>query len=288
MVLIGRLGLDAARLRHADRHGLLWLDRGRLSVEAGCLRFVTAGGALEPGDYQIPHQSLSLILLGPGSSLTHDALRLLAAHGAGLAAIGEGGVRVYTAPPLGSRSSALARRQALLWADPDSRMDVARAMYALRMGEVVAARSIERLRGLEGDRVKAAYRRRAEEFGIEWRGRRYDRSNPAAADPPNQAINHASSAVQAAAAIAVYATGAIAQLGFVHEDAAHAFILDIADLFRDDVTLGIAFGAVKEAATRGRSIDTLVRRRAAEVFGRDDVIPRMIDRVKTLLGDGGS
>lgn len=282
-MLIGRLGLETARIRHADRHGLLWLDRGRLEVEAGCLRFVTAGGSLDAGDYQIPHQSISMVLLGPGSSVTHDALRLLARHGAGLAAIGEGGVRLYTAPPLGAGTSALARRQATLWADPRRRMDVARHMYAIRMGEIVAARDIELLRGLEGARVKEAYRRKAEEHGIAWNGRRYDRNNPGAADTPNQAINHAASAMQAAAAIAVAATAAIPQLGFVHEDAAQAFILDIADLFRDEVTLSIAFGAVRASAAGTTSLEALVRRRAAEALKRDDVIASMIDRIKTLL-----
>jgi len=69
-MLLGRLGLDKARIPHADRHGLLWLDRGRLEVEDGCLRFVTAGGTLDPGDYQVPHQSVSTVLLGRVDELT--------------------------------------------------------------------------------------------------------------------------------------------------------------------------------------------------------------------------
>ena len=100
-MLVGTSGLEKARIPHADRHGLLWLERGRLEVEDGCLRFITAGGATGPlATIRIPHQSVSLILLGPGSSITHDALRLLASHGTALAAIGAGGVRFYTAQPL--------------------------------------------------------------------------------------------------------------------------------------------------------------------------------------------
>jgi len=58
-MLHGRLGLERAHMPHADRHGLVWLDRGRLEVENGCLRFITAGGgALSAGDYQIPHQAI--------------------------------------------------------------------------------------------------------------------------------------------------------------------------------------------------------------------------------------
>ncbi|MGH6816801.1 MAG: CRISPR-associated endonuclease Cas1, partial [Hyphomicrobiaceae bacterium] len=167
-MLLGRLGLDTARIPHADRHGLLWLDRGRLEVEDGCLRFVTVGGALKAGDYQIPHQSLSIVLLGPGSSVTHDALRLLARHGCALAAIGDGGVRFYTAPPLLPDASELARRQVELWSDSKLRIEVARKMYAMRFGEIVRARTLDMLRGMEGARIKRAYELAAQRFGIIW------------------------------------------------------------------------------------------------------------------------
>ncbi|MCO6416038.1 type I-E CRISPR-associated endonuclease Cas1e [Siccirubricoccus sp. KC 17139] len=285
-MLKGRLGLETARLPHADRHGLLWLDRGTLSVEDGCLRFVAAGSeTVAAGDYRLPHQSVSLVLLGPGSSISHDALRLLARHGTGLAAIGEGGVRFYTAQPLTPDSSALARAQALAWADAKgTRMKVARRMYALRLGEVLPHRDITVLRGIEGARMKEVYRLAAERAGIAWAGRRYDRANPTAADLPNQAINHAASAVEAAAAIAVAATGTIPQLGFIHEDSGQSFVLDIADLFRDEVTVPCAFKAVAIAQRHsGDPIERTTRRIVAERLRRGGVIPAMIDRIKALF-----
>ncbi|WP_420392365.1 type I-E CRISPR-associated endonuclease Cas1e [Acuticoccus sp.] len=282
-MLLGRLGLDTARIPHADRHGLICLDRGRLEVEDGCLRFVTAGGTLAPGDYQVPHQSVSAILLGPGSTLTHDAFRLLARHGCALCAIGEGGVRLYTAPPLGPDSSALARRQVDLWSKYKTRMEVARRMYAMRFDEIVRTRDIEVLRGMEGSRIKRAYTLAAERFGVTWHGHRYDRADPMAADLPNQALNHAAVAVQAAAAIAVAATGTIPQLGFIHEDSGQSFVLDIADLRRHDVVLDIAFGAARKAATSRESVDRLVRTRAAEIFRKRGVIPGLIDAIKSVL-----
>lgn len=282
-MLSGRLGLELARVPHADRHGLLWLDRGNLTVESGCLRFVTAGGALDPGDYQIPHQSVSMILLGPGSTISHDALRLLARHGTLMAAVGEGGVRLYTAPPMGPDRSELARRQAGLWANPETRVDVARRMYAWRLGEVLPQRDIAALRGIEGARMKESYRLVANRFGVQWRGRRYDRANPTAADLANQSINHAATAVQAAAAVAVTSLSALPQLGFIHEESDQAFVLDIADLLRDKVTLPVAFAAAKEAEAGTEAIDRIVRRRAAAAFRKEKVIPAMIDRIKDLL-----
>ena len=218
------------------------------------------------------------------SSPTRHALRLLARHGCALAAIGEGAVRFYTAPPLMPDTSRIARRQVMLWADPASRMHVARAMYAIRFGEIVRTRDITVLRGQEGARIKRAYELAAQRHAVSWRGRNYDRNNPNAGDLPNQALNHASSAVRAAAAVAVSAVGAIPQLGFVHEDSGQAFVLDIADLCRQDVTLDIAFGAANEATKSGAAVERLTRRRAALIFRQRGVIPSMIDRIKVLLG----
>jgi CRISPR-associated protein Cas1 len=282
-VLKGRLGLETARIPHADRHGLLWLSRGELCVVDGCLHFLRGRDSLTPGIDQIPHQAVSMILLGPGSSVTHDALRLLARHGTLLAAVGEDGVRSYTAPPLLPDRSDVARRQAELWGNPRRRISVARHMYALRLGEVLPHRDLDTLRGIEGSRVKNFYKLMAEKHGIAWKGRNYDRANPNATDLPNQAINHAATAVQAAAAIAVQSLAALPPLGFIHEDSGQSFVLDIADLFRDTVTLQIAFTAAKRAEQVDDTVDRLVRREAASVFRKQQVIGAMIDRIKAVL-----
>lgn len=289
-MLPGRLGLETARIPHADRHGLLWLGRGRLWVSAGTLRFTTAGGEeLPPGEYDIPYQTVTSILLGPGTTVSHDVLRLCTRHGTGLLAVGEDGVRCYSAPPFGPDDSRLARKQALFWADPDERLSIARRMYAWRLGEVLPTRDIAALRGIEGARMRETYKLTAQRFGLRWSGRKYDRANPDAADVMNRALNHASSAVQAAAEIAVSATAAIPQLGFIHEGSSRSFILDIADLYRDDWTLPIAFQGVKLAAKeQGVPLERHVRRLAGVRFRREGLVGKMIERIKELFdGHGG-
>lgn len=283
-MLKGRLGLETARVPHADRHGLIWLERGELCVIDGCLHFMAGKDSLTPYVLQVPHQAVSMILLGPGSSVTHDALRLLARHGTLMAAVGQDGVRTYTAPPLLPDRSDVARRQAELWGNPRRRVSVARHMYAIRLGEILPHRDLDTLRGIEGARVKAIYRLMADKYCIPWDGRHYDRNNPEATDIPNQAINHAATAVQGAAAIAVQSLAAIPQLGFIHEDSGQAFVLDIADLFRDTITLQIAFSVAKKAINGDQtSIDRLVRREASTVFRKQDVIASMIDKIKQVL-----
>lgn len=274
------------------RYGLLWLSRGALTVRDGTLRFERqaspeADSPLDEGEYGIPFQTISMILLGPGSTVSHDALRLMARHGTALVAVGEDGVRCYTAPPLMPDTSDIARRQMRAWGDPEgSRITVARKMYAMRLGEVFPHHSIEALRGMEGARARRTYRNLAQRYGIDWSGRRYDRANPLAADIPNQAINHASVAVTAAAVIAVTAVGAIPQLGFIHEQSGDAFALDIADLFRDSILLPAAFKSAR-AVLDNRTVN--IERHARQTTGRilrdERVIPKMIDRIKALFQD---
>ena len=287
-MLKGRLGLDSAKVPHKDRAGLLYLARGALTARDGTLAFMqgtaTTTDALQPGDYAIPLQGVSMILLGPGSTVSHDALRLLAHARTALAAVGEDGVRMYTAQPLIPDRSGLARIQARHWADRTLRLDIARRMYTWRLGEVLPHRDINVLRGIEGARMKQSYHLIAQQIGIDWRRRRYDRANPNASDLPNQALNHAASAVEAAAAIAVASTGTIPQLGFVHEDPGQSFVLDIADLYRDKVTIPYAFRAAKRVADRPDiSIERTTRSLIGKALAHDRVIHTMIERINQLF-----
>ena len=159
-------------------------------------------------------------------------------------------------------------------------------MYAWRLGEVLPHRSLDVLRGIEGARMKETYRLLARQIGVEWHGRRYDRARPQAADLPNQALNHAASAVEAAAAIAVAATATIPQLGFIHEDPGQSFVLDIADLYRDSVTVPCAFRAAKRVAEQpAENIERVSRRFTGQALAREQVIPAMVDRIKSLFDE---
>jgi CRISPR-associated protein Cas1 len=157
-------------------------------------------------------------------------------------------------------------------------------MYAIRLGEFVPDRGLDALRGIEGRRVKELYQSLAEKYGVNWSGRRYDRSNPESADAINKAINHAATAMYAASGVAVAATGTIPQLGFIHESSLRSFALDIADLFRGDITLPVAFRATQRFQKRSNAdIEAITRRLAGRTMRDEDVIPDMIDQIKRVL-----
>lgn len=272
-----------------DRHGLVWLQRGQLSVRAGTLLFTTAGGAgLEAGEYDLPYQMINAVLLGPGTTVSHDALRLMARHGTGFVAVGADGVRSYaTSLPNSPDRSELARTHARLWADEGSRAGVARAMFQRRFGEDLEGMSLNQLRGAEAARVKRAYKNMAAHHGIQWTSRRYDRSRPEQSDDVNSALNHASVALRAAASTAVAVAGAIPQLGFIHEDSGLSFALDIADLHREEIALTGAFAAVARYRKEAGDLERLTRQGVGRLIKGTGLVARMIDDIKELLDDGG-
>ena len=285
-MLSGRLGLDKARIPHVDRHGVLALRFGRVSVEDGCLKFIQDGDGNKTGiEFAIPYQTVSCLMLEPGTSVTHDAVRLLARHGTGLVFCGMGGTRVYSSPPLMPDSSALARMQARAWSDPEARNSVARTMYRIRFGEMPPAMPVEELRGMEAARMRAAYSAVSKRYGIEWKKRSFDRENPTGGDEANQAVNHAATAMYACSGVAVYSVAAIPQLGFLHEDSGNAFVLDVADMFRTSHTLPIAFGGLSDlrSGKGGTDLERAVRKRAAESFSKESMVALMIDRIKELF-----
>ena len=134
--------------------------------------------------------------------------------------------------------------------------------------------------------MRRTYQTLAQRYGINWKARRYDRTDPLWADIPNQAINHASVAVTSAAVIAVAAVGAIPQLGFIHEHSSEAFALDVADMFRDTVLLPAAFQSARAVMDNpSLDIERHTRRTTGELLRTERVISKMIDRIKALFDE---
>jgi CRISPR-associated protein Cas1 len=145
------------------------------------------------------------------------------------------------------------------------------------------------LRGVEGARMRETYRQLSRSYGIDWAGRRYDRQRPDSDDLPNQAINHAATAAEAAAMVATAVAGALPQLGFIHEDSGISFCLDIADLYRHSVTLPVAFAALRDylrlPEPRVQTLESLVRKEAGRAFRRERLVAAMLEKIKELLAD---
>jgi CRISPR-associated protein Cas1 len=229
-------------VRAQDRMSFIYLERCIVHRDANA---VTATD--ERGTVHIPAASLGALLLGPGTNVSHQAMVLLAESGSTAVWIGERGVRYYAHGRSLARSSRLLEAQATAVTNQTSRLRVARAMYAMRFpGEDVSRLTMQQLRGREGARVRRLYREHAERTGIEWRRREYDPTDFHAGNAINQALSAATTCLYGVVHAVIVALGCSPGLGFVHTGHVRSFVFDIADLYKAQVAIPVAFDVAAE------------------------------------------
>ncbi|PJF22967.1 MAG: type I-E CRISPR-associated endonuclease Cas1 [Phototrophicales bacterium] len=233
------------------------------------------------GKTAIPVASLSVLLLGPGTSITHDAIKLLARNGCSVLWVGEGATRFYAQGTGETRKASRLRQQAALVSDMDSRRQVAIRMYEFRFGEPLDPDlTLEQIRGHEGARVRNTYQFMSRRFGVKWRGRRYDRNEWDASDPLNRALSAANALLNGICHAAIVSGGYAPGLGFVHSGKQLSFVYDIADLYKTELTIPIAFEVVAMSTT---DIEPRIRRLCRERFKEAKLLQRILPDIDNLL-----
>ncbi len=259
----------------SDRISFLYVERSSVSRENNSLTFAT-----EKSTVRVPSATVACLLLGPGTVVTHQGLSLMGEAGVSAVWCGEEGVRFYVAGTSLARSARYIQKQAELVSHRTKRVKVARAMYAMRFpGESVSGLTMQQLRGREGARVRAAYRAESERWGVPWRRREYLPGEFAKSDPVNQALSAANSALYGVVHSGVAALGCSPALGFVHNGHHRAFVYDIADLYKAEFTIPVAF----EVAASGGSAATQARRMLRDRLSGRGLLPRLCRDVRALL-----
>lgn len=265
-----------------ERTSLVFLEKGQLDVLDGAFVLVDATGVRT----HIPVGSVACILLEPGTRVSHAAVVLAARAGTLLVWVGEAGVRLYAAgQPGGARSDRLLY-QAALALDPQARLKVVRAMYSMRFGEEAPAkRSVEQLRGLEGARVRAMYGLLAKQYGVRWNARRYDPKDWDKGDLPNRCLSAATACLYGVSEAAVLAAGYAPAIGFIHTGKPLSFVYDVADLFKFETVVPVAFRIASRKPAN--DVEGQVRRACRDAFRETKLLRRIIPTIETMLSAGG-
>ena len=264
--------------RVQDRMTFLYLERCVVHREDGAL---TARD--EKGTIKVPAASLLAVLLGPGTSVSHQAMGLLGECGTTVAWVGERGVRYYAHGRSLATSTRLLVEQAARVSSPQKRLQVARQMYLMRFeGEDVAGLTMQQLRGREGARVREVYRENSRRTGVPWVRRDYRPDDFEASDPINQALSAAHAALYGVVHAVIVALGCSPGLGFVHTGHERSFVYDVADLYKAEVTIPIAFDVVAEGMD---DLTGTTRRRVRDKVFDLRVIERAVRDIHALLGE---
>ena len=263
-----------------ERISMIFIERGEIDVIDGAFVVVDKNGVRT----HIPVGSIACIMLEPGTRVSHRAAALAARVGTLLVWVGEAGVRLYASgQPGGARSDRLLY-QAKLALEETARLKVVRKMYEIRFGEPPPQhRSVDQLRGIEGARVKKTYQLLARQYGVTWKGRRYDPKEWDKADLPNLCVSAATACLYGITEAAVLAAGYAPAVGFIHTGKPLSFVYDIADLFKFDGVIPLAF---KIAAKRPPSPERQVRLACRDHFRQTKLLGRIIPVIEEVLAAG--
>lgn len=259
-----------------DRITFIYLEQCTLGRQDGA---ITATD--EKGIIHIPAAAVSVLLLGPGTRITHRAMELIGDAGVSTVWVGEHGVRYYAhGRPLATRSNLL-QKQAELVSNTRKHLEVARKMYQMRFpNEEVSHLTMQQLRGREGSRIKKAYKTASKRTGIKWDGREYSPDDFDGGNKVNQALSAGNACLYGLAYAVIVSLGCAPGLGFVHVGHEGSFVYDIADLYKAEITIPIAFEIASEDP---EDIGAAVRRRVRDVMVEKHILEQMIRDIQLLL-----
>lgn len=265
---------DLPKIR--DSLSFLYFEYGHLEQSNLGVEFVN-----KLGRTPIPVASLAALMLGPGTTVTHGAVRTLVEAGCSLVWCGEAGVRCY-AQGIGETHKAYRlMRQAELSAVPELRLQVIERLYRARFPEPLPdGLRLEQIRGREGIRVREAYAEAARKYGVTWNGRNYNRTSWDDADPLNRALSSANACLHGLVHAVLLSSGYSSALGFIHQGKQLSFVYDIADLYKMQLTVPVAFSVVAEGIS---SVETSVRKRCRDAFTNLRLMHRIVPDIDRLL-----
>lgn len=259
-----------------DRISFLYLEHCRINRKDGAITVSDARGTVH-----VPAATLSVLLFGPGTDVSHRAMELIGDSGASVVWVGERGVRYYAHGRPLTHSARLLVRQAEMVSNVRSRISVARQMYQLRFpDEDVSSLSMQQLRGREGARIRSVYRSASKKTGIPWRGREYNPDDFTGSNPVNMALSAAHACLYGVIHSVIVSLGCAPGLGFVHTGHERSFVYDIADLYKAEITIPIAFVV---AAEQQDDVGRHTRHRVRDAIADGHILMRAVKDIRRLI-----
>ena len=252
-----------------DRWTPLYLEHGRLEVDDSSVKWISSQKLV----CRIPVATVSALILGPGTTITHAAIKACADSNTPVIWMGEEGMRFYAAGLQPNHDNSMARLHATAWANRNQREAIARRMFRFRFedGEIESS-TIQQLRGMEGKRVKMEYAKLGTQYGVTWKGRDYNSQKWDLADGINKALSAANASLYALTAAVCHTMGFIPTLGFVHDAGTLPFIYDVADLYKHETSWPAAFQAI---SLDPRDDGTLARKLLKQCVEETKLLQRM-------------
>jgi len=252
-----------------DSLSFLYVEHAILEQDALAIVMIRKDGRTP-----IPIASLTTLMIGPGVSITHAAVRAICDNGCLVIWCGERASRFYASGMGETRSAANLLLQARLCMDEECHMEVVRRMYVRRFPDMdCEGMSLQQIRGLEGIRMREAYRLASKGAGVKWKKREYKAGNWENNDDINRAISYANVILYGLCHAAIVSLGFSTGLGFIHTGKMLSFVYDIADLYKAETTIPVAFFAV--ASGEKETLEKRIRILCRQYFTSARILKRI-------------
>lgn len=262
-----------------DKYPFLYLERGRLEIDDSSVKWIDSTNNVVP----LPVATLNALLLGPGTTITHDAVRTATAANCAICWVGEDSLLFYAAGFLPTADTRNLKRQIELSAEPKKAIEVARAMFARRFPDAdLIEKNLAEMMGMEGQRVRALYVSKAEKYQVGWKGRQFTPGKFETSDLTNQILTSTNAALYGILCSAVHSMGYSPHIGFIHSGSPLPFVYDLADLYKEHLCIDLAFSLTRDLAGRydKHKVAGAFRQRVIEM----DLLAKIGDDIAELLG----
>lgn len=230
-----------------DKYPFLYLERGRLEIDDSSIKWIDADNNVVP----LPVATLNALLLGPGTTVTHDAVKTAVSANCSICWVGEDSLLFYAAGFLPTADTRNLKQQIELASDAEKSLEVARRMFARRFPDAeLQGKSLQEMMGMEGHRVRALYQQKAEEYQVGWKGRQFTPGKFELGDVTNQVLTSTNAALYGILCSAVHSMGYSPHIGFIHSGSPLPFIYDLADLYKERLCIDLAFTLTRDLAGR--------------------------------------
>lgn len=228
-----------------DKYPFIYLERGRLEIDDASVKWIDC----EKNVVRLPIATLNCLLLGPGTSLTHEAVKVTAQANCSICWVGEDSLLFYACGQSPTADTRNLRDQVKLSADPKKSLEVAKRMYARRFPDAdLAGKTLKELMPMEGHRIRSLYEQKAQEYGVGWQGRSYTPGKFQLGDITNQILTACNAALYGILSSAVHSMGYSPHIGFIHSGSPLPFVYDMADLYKEHLCIDLAFSLTLDMA----------------------------------------
>ena len=265
-----------------DKYPFLYLERGRLEIDDSSVKWIDC----ECNVIRLPIATINTLLLGPGTSVTHEAIKVLTSSNCSVCWVGEDSLLFYAVGQSPTTDTRNMRTQMHISCDEKKSLEVARRMYARRFPSAeLAGKNLKEMMGMEGYRIRDLYESKAKEYQVGWKGRSYIQGKFEMGDITNQIMTSSNAALYGILTSAIYSQGYSPHIGFIHSGSPLPFVYDIADLYKEHLTIDLAFYLTLEMAGKynKHKVSSEFRKRVIEMdllgkVGKD--IPEMLEGKK--------